>query len=143
MVHKFCFPITLCGGILPQFKVFILALGAGVSCCGNNTSFRRGSGVNERAGIEVFAESKWPAGGGAGGAPGIGGGAGGPLHIVIGGGGGGGAPPAATLPPTLPPCSGGGGGIGTGGGGGGGAMVAFGLRVGLVASLRQLGHVNF
>lgn len=143
MVHRFCFPITLCGGILPQFRVFIFAFGAGVSCCGSNTSLRRGSGVSERAGIVVLAESRFPTGGGAGGAPGIGGGAGGPLHIVIGGGGGGGAPPA-TLPPTLPHPGGGGGGAGAGGGGGGGAMVvAFGLRVGLTASLRQLGQVNF
>uniref|UniRef100_A0A1B0B958 Uncharacterized protein n=1 Tax=Glossina palpalis gambiensis TaxID=67801 RepID=A0A1B0B958_9MUSC len=147
------------GGILPQFSVFIFVFGAGVSCCGSSMSFKRGSGVKGREGVKVL----WGAnklvgasGGGIGGAPAMGGRTG---ALFIGGGGGGGTPLFAKWV-----------GIGGAGGGGGGGLLTpvetdckcpllfsgvkvvadalcseigtpDGLRLGLVASLRQFGQL--
>lgn len=150
IAQMFRLPKTFWGGILFQLMVFIFAFGAGVSCWGNNLtdSFIFGSGVCGRFDTSKRLHAAENRLGGAGG-----GGAGGAQGmwfpgIASGGGGGGGA-------------------AGGGGGGSGGAAVFVGLvtllrdelggkwrlfgvcgttdclRLGLVASVRQFGHVNF
>jgi len=86
--------------------VFILALGAGVSCCGSSmavatASAAKGSGVLGREAICIEG-----GGGGGGNAP----------PLIMGGGGGGGAAPFIGG-------GGGGGAAGAMGGGGGGGVV--------------------
>lgn len=133
-----CLPTTLFGGILFQLIVFIFALGNGVSCCGSNfAGSKLGSGVFGRFVSELFAlllaVNRLGAGGGIGAVElfDIGGGGGG----MKGGGGGMGGADGASM-------------LGFGGGIGGGIGIpVFGaidcLRLGLDASPRQWGHVNF
>ena len=176
MDQIFCFPITLLGGILPQFNVFIFDLGAGISCWGRRTVFRSGNELNS---LLTFRYAGWPIE--ANRFEGTGGGGTTPLTENMAGGGGTGGGGGGTMGPPLPDMrAGGGGGGGTGdelfdlfisdceekagggGGGGGGDKAAAleggsgdkgpeplledmeeGLRLGLVASLRQCGHANF
>lgn len=137
-------PITLFIGILFQLIVFIFVFGNGVSCCGINFAGSK-SGVFGRLAdesLECLADKRLGAGGGTGG--GI---ADEPFECkkpppdIMGGGGGGGIPAPSEN-------------VGGGGGGGGDLGEASDgtfpadcasdcLRLGLVLSPRQWGHVNF
>lgn len=127
-------PITLFIGILFQLIVFIFVFGNGVSCCGNNFAGSK-SGVFGRLAdesLECLADKS----------PGAGGGTGGgiaeepfecekPPPDIMGGGGGGGIPARC-------------GDLGDASDGTFAADCASDcLRLGLVLSPRQWGHVNF
>ena len=89
VVHIVRLPISLFVGILAHCIFLVLALGAGITCCG---SFLATTGASiPGGGGAPGGGGGLPIGGGGGGAPNGGGGGGGGGGATPGGGGGGGA----------------------------------------------------